>query len=131
MTHSSAVRFLLVFVALFFFSAGAAGAYVALIPAGAPVIITTPDYVDSYRSPPAMESAGQIFLSREGYLFTLDDAGRRKYLSFSSYVLAPAFGSIPLFYTAAPMYVPQTGVTFVAAPVLQPLYQAPCCILVP
>jgi hypothetical protein len=75
-----------------------------LIPAAAPAIITAPDYADRFQSPSPSALPAQLFLSKEGYLFSFDNAGRRIYHVPSSYVLAsPGGDSVPVRFIAAPM----------------------------
>lgn len=97
------------FTLLFFFPDASAANYV-LIPAQAPAIITTPDYVDSFQAPSPFALPGQIFRSKEGYLFSFDASGRRVYHMHASYVLS-AHGSspVPVHIIAAPMIAVHPG----------------------
>ena len=97
------------FTFLFFFP-GASSANYVLIPAQAPAIITTPDYVDSFQAPSPSALSGQIFRSKEGYLFSFDASGRRVYHMHASYVLS-AHGSspVPVHIIAAPMIAVHPG----------------------
>ena len=93
------------FTFLFFFP-GASSANYVLIPAQAPAIITTPDYVDSFQAPSPSALSGQIFRSKEGYLFSFDASGRRVYHMHASYVLS-AHGSSPVPVHIIPYFAPQ------------------------
>ena len=90
------------FTLLFFFP-GASTANYVLIPAQAPAIITTPDYVDSFQAPSPSALSGQIFGSKEGYLFSFDASGRRVYHMHASYVLSAHGSPVPVHIISAPM----------------------------
>ena len=91
------------FALVLFFSGASAAKYV-LIPAQAPAIITTPDYVDSFQAPSPSGLPGQVFRSKEGFLFSFDGSGRRVYHMHASYVLSARGSRVPVHYVVAPMF---------------------------
>jgi hypothetical protein len=94
--------FFYTFALVLFFSGACAANYV-LIPAQAPAIITAPDYVDSFQAPSPSGLPGQVFRSKEGFLFSFDGSGRRVYHMHASYVLSAHGSRVPVHYVAAPM----------------------------
>ena len=90
--------------ALVLFFSGASAANYVLIPAQAPAIITTPDYVDSFQAPSPSGLPGQVFRSKEGFLFSFDGSGRRVYHMHASYVLSARGSRVPVHYVVAPMF---------------------------
>jgi len=110
------------FALLFVFSGTSAANYI-FIPAQAPAIITTPDYVDSFQAPSPSALPGQIFRSKEGYLFSFDGSGRRVYHMHASYILSAQSNPVPVHFIAAPMIAVHQGAVLTPAPYTYPPQQ--------
>jgi len=100
----------------FFLLPASSEARYLLVPAQAPAIITTPDYVDPFQAPSPSALSGQLFRSKEGYLFSFDATGRRVYHMYPSYVLAPRGGSVSVHYIAAPLVSVHPGAALFHGP---------------
>lgn len=87
----------------------ACAANCVLISAQAPAIITTPDYIDPFQAPSPSGLPGQLFRSKEGFVFSFDASGRRVYLMHASYVLSAHGDPVPVHSIAAPMIAVHPG----------------------
>jgi hypothetical protein len=87
---------------LFFLAFGIPHDADAAVYVAAPPVIVAPDYIDSYCMPNPSSLPAQPFVSRDGYPFVLDAAGRHIYCVPASYAVVSPLAVAPTGFIAVP-----------------------------